>query len=275
MLHVQKIRGFTLIELLVVIAIIAILAAILFPVFAKVREKARQTSCLSNLKQLGLGYIQYTQDYDGTYLFGSEPCPQNYCGHGLGWAGQIYPYVKSTGVYACPDDPTSPPAGNHTCSYAINGQLYNSNLSPMIESQVGTPTTTVLFSEIEGNGSGISLPLDGTYAGSPYASASDVGNSLIVGVLQTAPSTWGYFQTSGNNKIAGHYDTGPINQLPTTGTVHDPSDGFDLPARHTQGANWSFMDGHAKWMMGSNVDGYYGNPGGTTCPSAVCYYPYP
>src|SRR5579872_1765147 len=97
-------KGFTLIELLVVIAIIAILAAILFPVFAKVREKARQTSCLSNEKQLGLGFVQYVQDNDETY-----PLDGAYSGTdlGQGWGGQIYPYVKSTGVYHCPDDPTT------------------------------------------------------------------------------------------------------------------------------------------------------------------------
>ena len=94
-------RGFTLIELLVVIAIIAILAAILFPVFAKAREKARQITCASNEKQLGLGVLQYTQDNDERL-----PCG-NVNGGALGnfpdgWAGQIYPYVKSTGVYKCP-----------------------------------------------------------------------------------------------------------------------------------------------------------------------------
>src|ERR1700749_4186309 len=92
--------GFTLIELLVVIAIIAILAAILFPVFAKVREKARQTSCLSNEKQLGLGFMQYFQYYDEKY-----PCGKFNGGHfGSGWGGQIYTYVKSVGVFKCPDD---------------------------------------------------------------------------------------------------------------------------------------------------------------------------
>src|SRR5665213_963172 len=96
--------GFTLIELLVVIAIIAILAAILFPVFAKVREKARQTSCLSNEKQLGLGLIQYAQDNDEFFVCGinANGDPVN----GKGWAGEVYPYVKSTSVYHCPDDPT-------------------------------------------------------------------------------------------------------------------------------------------------------------------------
>ena len=115
----SKRRGFTLIELLVVIAIIAILAAILFPVFAKAREKARQTSCLSNLKQLGLGMIMYAQDYDETFTsigyandlwydanlgaFNSNnaanpPAGMNY----HGWAAVILPYVKNTQIYLCP-----------------------------------------------------------------------------------------------------------------------------------------------------------------------------
>ena len=99
----MKRRGFTLIELLVVIAIIAILAAILFPVFARAREKARQASCASNEKQLGLGVIMYAQDYD-------EKPPLVY-DDGLGannrqiWAEKVEPYVKNIQVYRCPSGP--------------------------------------------------------------------------------------------------------------------------------------------------------------------------
>jgi len=90
----HKPSGFTLIELLVVIAIIAILAAILFPVFAQAREKARQISCLSNLKQSGTALYMYVQDYDETLLK---------MGNGVDWWSLIYPYTKNLQVYYCPD----------------------------------------------------------------------------------------------------------------------------------------------------------------------------
>jgi prepilin-type N-terminal cleavage/methylation domain-containing protein/prepilin-type processing-associated H-X9-DG protein len=88
-------NGFTLIELLVVIAIIAILAAILFPVFARAREKARQTSCLSNVRQLGLGIRMYIDDFD-------EYFPSRY--QGGAWYNVIRPYVKNDQIFICPSD---------------------------------------------------------------------------------------------------------------------------------------------------------------------------
>jgi prepilin-type N-terminal cleavage/methylation domain-containing protein/prepilin-type processing-associated H-X9-DG protein len=96
MYHQHVRRGFTLIELLVVIAIIAILAAILFPVFAKAREAARQSSCLSNTKQLGTATGMYVQDYDGIAF--SSP----WGGQGLPWWDLITPYTKNRGINTCP-----------------------------------------------------------------------------------------------------------------------------------------------------------------------------
>ena len=122
-------KGFTLIELLVVIAIIAILAAILFPVFARAREKARQTSCLSNIKQLGLGMLMYVQDYDEKY--GHCCCPgsgapatartrwrpdSNTLG-AITYDGLIMPYVKNRQLFECPS------SGLGIYSYGINRQL--------------------------------------------------------------------------------------------------------------------------------------------------------
>src|SRR5262249_25390861 len=112
--HPSRRLAFTLIELLVVIAIIAILAAILFPVFAQARESARKTACLSNLKQIGNAFVLYCQDYDergninswNSNTFGDSPPG----GAGLGilqiFQQRLYPYVKNYGVYLCPSDAT-------------------------------------------------------------------------------------------------------------------------------------------------------------------------
>jgi len=123
--------GFTLIELLVVIAIIAILAAILFPVFARAREKARQASCASNLKQLALGMIMYAQDYDETlvtYRYDSAHYWSttgvvegwNYSstyGYSNSWPSFIYPYVNNVQVYNCPSSSERLPAGSYDASF--------------------------------------------------------------------------------------------------------------------------------------------------------------
>ena len=102
-------RGFTLIELLVVIAIIAILAAILFPVFAKAREKARQSSCLSNIKQLTLASMQYAQDYDERMVYNFSYMPTGVALYW--WYDVLQPYMKSTQITLCPS--TSGSAGQY------------------------------------------------------------------------------------------------------------------------------------------------------------------
>ena len=106
-------RGFTLIELLVVIAIIAILAAILFPVFAQAREKARQSTCISNVKQIGLGFMMYAQDYDGVLMDGNwsagitdvsgwPALGTRVIDEKTGWPAYVMPYVKNRGIFDCP-----------------------------------------------------------------------------------------------------------------------------------------------------------------------------
>jgi prepilin-type N-terminal cleavage/methylation domain-containing protein/prepilin-type processing-associated H-X9-DG protein len=142
--NMRTTKGFTLIELLIVIAIIAILAAVLFPVFASAREKARQTACLSNLKQLGLAYTQYEQDYDELV-----PCGTNPWGWGEGWAAQIYPYVKSTAVFLCPDDPTP----TDIISYGVNGNFVGcltggTGPIPATVAKMAGPSSTVLLFEV-------------------------------------------------------------------------------------------------------------------------------
>lgn len=124
-------QGFTLIELLVVIAIIAILAAILFPVFARARENVRRSSCASNLKQIGLGIQQYAQDYDEKYVAQSTDGASNF---GVlqawqAWPVALQPYIKSSQIFACPSatEATGANAPNPTATPfpSVNSYFYN------------------------------------------------------------------------------------------------------------------------------------------------------
>ena len=120
-------RGFTLIELLVVIAIIAILAAILFPVFARARENARRSSCSSNLKQIGLGLMQYSQDYDEKQPLGGS---NTWSGNQLSWRQLIQPYVKSTQLFQCPSN-SATGSDSARLGYPAIRAHYGSNLRVM------------------------------------------------------------------------------------------------------------------------------------------------
>jgi prepilin-type N-terminal cleavage/methylation domain-containing protein len=145
-------RGFTLIELLVVIAIIAILAAILFPVFARAREAARRTACVSNMKQVTSAFMLYTQDYDEVLPYHWTPAPTsggdiaNYATSTLPvWINSLMPYVKHKGVWGCPsasEHPAAPPVGGSDSNYYYNGQASGKPLAA-----IQRPAESVLYAE--------------------------------------------------------------------------------------------------------------------------------
>ncbi len=240
--HLQKRKGFTLIELLVVIAIIAILAAILFPVFAKAREKARQTACMSNEKQLGLGFTQYEQDYDEKLPRGTD-----FNQFGLGWAGQIYPYTKSTGLYKCPDDSTqATKPGDTPVSYAMNlvlarGDSFGAGAAGSIP-KMNSPARTVLLMEC----SGIPARLGTTAATDQSAQANNYsGSSDGFNVYAT--------EAADGSGLAGYglLQTGFMGSRPST--IGTPGYYAAATGLHTDGSNFLLADGHVKWLRGSQV----------------------
>lgn len=222
--------GFTLIELLVVIAVIGILAAILFPVFARVRENARRTSCASNQRQLGLGLLQYSQDYDSRYPQGSFVF---FTIKGRGWAGQIFPYVKSPGVYACPNDVTG--RVNFKVSYALNAYIGNRNAALVA---MADPVKTVLLNEVN---YGYAFLLNNGTSDWPTEQLS---------VVSTGSAT--------NGVVADNNTTTLATGQTANDTVPVPSIFLKTPVgRHLDGANYLFADGHVKWLLAGKVSSGY------------------
>ena len=230
-IELKKYIGFTLIELLVVIAIIAILAAILFPVFAKVREKARQTSCLSNLKQIGLGLVQYVQDYDEKYPYTIQTHNFN---NGFGWAGTVYPYVKSTAVFTCPDDATAATLPNTVVSYGMNANLADQGGAAAL-AQLQSPAKTVELFEVSG------------------VTANVVNDSLAVGPNNSLSSDGACIPF-----FAGLFATGVPGNITPPNPIGAPYQA--LTGRHTDGANYLMADDHAKWLRSSAVSAGQDNP---------------
>ena len=200
--------GFTLIELLVVIAIIAILAAILFPVFAQARERARAISCLSNMRQLGLGLKMYNQDYDESY----PRC--SFVGFDNNWRNAVFPYVKSVDVYACPSNPAgrrrdgagaaTAPGGKMASGYGMNAIAtswvpadWGWNATVLSEATITSPAELILIGEAN-----------------YYDPTVDMGYGIVGGTCDQNRA----YQHFGNGAAAG------------SGTP----------------VNWIFADGHAK-----------------------------
>lgn len=230
-------KAFTLIELLVVIAIIAILAAILFPVFARARENARRSSCQSNLKQVALGLLQYTQDYDERFLSIVSPAG---AGSPYGWAGLVQPYIKSTQIYKCPsgdgDQQDDPSMDNYTY-YQYNRNLANfatetpPNVGRLI-AILAKPSQTVMF--VDGSGARARANTNGCNNGFRDLTGADV-----------CPTTGSAL--------------GPALLYSDTSSP-DPN-GRDAANRHLGGVNFAFTDGHVKWFKaGEAFAGGYAPP---------------
>jgi prepilin-type N-terminal cleavage/methylation domain-containing protein/prepilin-type processing-associated H-X9-DG protein len=211
-------KGFTLIELLVVIAIIAILAAILFPVFAKAREKARQTSCLSNMRQIGLAIQQYAGDYDEVIVPLAISAPGYYYVDGtpatttsMLWPQLLYPYVKNLQVFHCPSQGKAVDEGwfgGYPSRSSYGCISYNLSYPPSWDLTLGSytrPAETVLV--------GDSKARDTTKRG--------------FYLLQWPP--W----DTGSQSSRGRW-----------------------AARHNEGCNAVFADSHAKWLQGSSIKYY-------------------
>ena len=241
--------GFTLIELLVVIAVIATLAGVLFPVFQSVREKARQTQCLSNEQQLGLAFIQYQQDNDERFPNGVSPADGRAFWSGEGWAGQCLPYIKSSALLRCPDDSTLPGSSRErTVSYGYNinlvtGEGYFEGAAPSGEHQarLRSPAQTVLLFEV----SGISADLQDTSEGAaplfaPGANFSASGTGLDNRL---------YAQITDSTSPDNQYATGMLGGRPPS-----PPSQFQIPTgRHGGGSNFLLADGHVRRLSGSAV----------------------
>lgn len=207
-----KKKGFTLIELLVVIAIIAILAAILFPVFARARESARRASCLSNLQQIGLGIMQYTQDYDEKFVAIQPSDPDN-PGNSQTYVSAIQPYVKSAQLFICPSGSTD--IAYKQDNTAKKDQLWAVENPPWVKSARGSYGFNSLLEEL---------------------SLAQVGTSSLTAMV--TDSSW--------------YT---VNQPMLIGDA-----AYDA-ARHFDGMNVVYVDGHVKWWNTAKA------------PFAVRFYP--
>ncbi len=237
-------RGFTLIELLVVIAIIAILAAILFPVFARAREKARQTSCLSAHKQVGLGLMMYAQDYDETLPF-IENCGAPSAVYATAQPqGKIDPYCKNAQIWQCPSASTGTTVTyDASTNTANNGSWYFPPSFDGILISIGC-NQTVLGG----------LNCNGAPGGIRKLASLKTPADLIAFSDSAAFSSCGC--------AGGIY---PERCCGFDGLV-----GTDADARHNGGNNYTFFDGHAKWLSAGAMLSAAGTPGSR--PSTHAYF---
>jgi len=241
-----------------VVAIIALLAAILFPVFSRARENARRAACQSNLKQLGLGLAQYLQDYDANYP------PGQYMSYGAGWDGQVYEYLKSVQISTCPDDTTV----INTPGFTPASYGFNINMTGISDAKLKVPAATVMLCEMSHTVAQVGLVDEGMVAeGGTYQYAlsaavdgrdgsanCQLGNCID---MHAAAGNGYFYQVAGSFQGYIQYATGYL------GTIHDTlSNGYLGPTgRHLDTSNFLFADGHVKALLAQQV-----SPGLTAKP---------
>lgn len=259
-----RLRGFTLIELLVVIAIIAILAAILFPVFAQAREAARKTSCLSNTKQIGLAIMMYTQDYDEMYPSCSWDTPPlgtadhdandaNYL-TAFNWMFKCYPYIKNKQIFACPSDPNTKSGWS---GYSLDGTCNDGWGIPIPISYA--PNLEVIGYAGYNNpngcfGDGSFIPDWNMAPKSMAAIPSPASTYMFADYGRSSLESWWV-----NNLRAANYTRVFNTSAPGGGYSRDATEPWASRRqqagvyRHQMGSNIGFADGHSKWRNGNQV----------------------
>lgn len=237
--------GFTLIEMLVVIAIIGVLAAILIPVFMSAREKGREASCLSNMRQIGMAMSMYTQDHSDCIIPGTN--------NGNSWGiGLLLNYTQSKDIFRCPDDPTTGSGNYQPVSYALPKTFAYSTVGPGSYTNSpgetlgawSSPSVSVELFEVEGDLANISDPLETT-------TVAASGNSPISSITMPSDATVA--------TISPAYATGgfPGNEANMTPMIPN------APV-HAGYSNYLFWDGHVKGLRPTAVSGGYDAPTDTS-----------
>jgi prepilin-type processing-associated H-X9-DG protein len=267
--------------LLIVIAIIALIAAILFPVFARVREKARSAACQSNMKQIALAFIQYSADYDERlpHAWDSDlaatPSNVSTCSNcivstgtdePMVWPAKIEPYTKSRQVFTCPDAITKI---NSPCNPTLVASAISvwKDGTPVIgskggsgwylgASQAGYGYNTFYLGGNRYVGLGNCLNQAGVHPSLPYSNGIGAALSSIADAAGTVLICDNSFSNQGSTNASAFIDFPSLHllgvdaggdfQCKANGTTTDPYD--SIPTRHSDGLNVAFLDGHVKWM---------------------------
>jgi prepilin-type N-terminal cleavage/methylation domain-containing protein/prepilin-type processing-associated H-X9-DG protein len=236
----KRLRGFTLIELLIVISIIALLAAILFPVFAKARENARRASCASNMKQLSLSVMQYVQDNDGRLMGYCTPKADGTCNTDWNRFEPIQPYIKNRQIYFCPSAPR-----------------YTGTLPGAFSTHYGFPTNSgkglISSSSRLVVAAAVVRVYDPPYVYRPSTTRidalPDASRTCLLGETHYSSVTnTNYLEKGWGSSVFGcNTDDALIN--------------WGNRNRHLEGDNYAYMDGHVKWLKKEAVDDVYNKQG--------------